>query len=120
MPSSHGLYSIYASELEISDFLLNGSCFNNTNKNVLLSAVTEAVLLSIALVLDSILNKDWVIVEPSTSNPFKLVAGVLKYAWTHKKSEFRSAFMSPTKITGGHQNLLFQSNIWWSVQYRAG
>ena len=76
----------------ISNFLLYGSCFNNTTKNALLWAVTEAVLLSIALVLDSILNKDWLIVEPSTSNPFKLVAGVLKYAWTHKYPEFRSAF----------------------------
>ena len=77
----------------ISNFLLYGSCFNNnTTKNALLWAVTEAVLLSIALVLDSFLNKDWLIVEPSTSNPFKLVAGVLKYAWTHKYPEFRSAF----------------------------
>ena len=77
--------------------------FNNTTKNALLWAVTEAVLLSIALVLDSILNKDWLIVEPSTSNPFKLVAGVLKYAWTHKYPEFRSAFtyhdhMRPSRI----------------------
>ena len=87
----------------ISNFLLYGSCFNNTTKNALLWAVTEAVLLSIALVLDSILNKDWLIVEPSTSNPFKLVAGVLKYAWTHKYPAFRSAFtyhdhMRPSRI----------------------
>ena len=40
--------------------------------------------------LDTI--KDWLIVEPSTSNPFKLVTGVLKYAWTHKYPKFRSAF----------------------------
>ena len=76
----------------ITNFLLYESCFNNTAKNALLWAVTEAVLISIALVLDSLLNKDWLIVEPSTSNPFKLVAGVLKYAWTHKYPAFRSAF----------------------------
>ena len=76
----------------ISNFFLNRSCVKNFTKNAFLWAVTEAVLLSIALVLDSLLNKDWLIVEPSTSNPLKLVAKVLKYAWTHKYPEFRSAF----------------------------
>ena len=65
--------------------------------------IIQAVLLSIALVLDSLLNKDWLIVEPTTSNPFKLVAGGLRYAWTHIQS-FKVHL--PTKITGGHTELI--------------
>ena len=76
----------------ISNFFLNGTCFKNIIENAFLWAVTESVLLSIALVLDSLLNKSWIIVEPSTSNPFKLVTKVIKYAWAHKYPEFRSAF----------------------------
>ena len=76
----------------ISSICLSNSCFKNATECCLVWTVIQAVLLSIALVLDSLLSKDWLTVEPSTSNPFKLVARVLKYAWTHKYPGFRSAF----------------------------
>ena len=76
----------------IYNICLSNSCFKNATEYFLVWTVIQAVLLCIALVLDSLLSKDWLIVESSTSNPFKMVAGILKYAWTHKYPGFRSAF----------------------------
>ena len=59
--------------------------------NVLLQLLFQAVLVSAALILDSFC-RDWLIMEPRTSNPFKLVASVLRYAWKNKQPQFRSAF----------------------------
>ena len=67
--------------------------------------IAQAVLLSIALVLNSLLNKDWLIVEPTTSNPFKLVAGVLRYAWTYI-SRVSKCIHLYTKIAGDHSKLI--------------
>ena len=68
----------------------------------LLQTVYQAVLLSIALVLDSFC-RHWLALEPRTSNPFKLVARVLNYARKNKQPQFRSAFtyqedMKPSRI----------------------
>ena len=59
--------------------------------NVLLQILFQAVLVSAALILNS-LCRDWLIKEPYTSNPLKLVATVLRYAWKNKQPQFRSAF----------------------------
>ena len=64
---------------------------DNPLHNVLLQVLFQAVLLSAALMLDSFF-RGWFIMEPHTSNPFKLVATVLRYAWKNKQPQFRSAF----------------------------
>ena len=59
--------------------------------DVLLQILFQAVLVSAALILDSFC-RGWFILKPHTSNPFKLVATVLKYGWENKQPQFRSAF----------------------------
>ena len=64
---------------------------SNHSYNLLLQLLFQAVLVSVALILDS-LFKHWFIMELRTSNPFKLVARVLRYAWKNKQPQFRGAF----------------------------
>ena len=63
----------------------------SSSADVLLRFLFQAVLLSSALILNSFC-RDWLIMEPHTSNPIKLVASVLRYTWKTKQPQFRSAF----------------------------
>ena len=63
----------------------------SSSADVLLQFLFQAVLVSAALILNSFC-RDWLIMEPRTSNPFKLVASVLRYTWKTKQPQFRSAF----------------------------
>ena len=81
---------------------------DNPLHNVLLQVLFQAVLLSAALILDSFC-RDWLIMEPHTSNPLKLVATVLRYAWKNKQPQFRSAFTyqhhtKPSRIEFAKEN----------------
>ena len=63
----------------------------NSSHNLLLRLLFQAALLSVALILDSFC-RHWLVMEPHTTNPFKLVARVLNYARKNKRPQFRSAF----------------------------
>ena len=63
----------------------------SSSDNTLFWLLLQTALLSVALILDSFC-RHWLATEPHTSNPFKLVARVLKYARKNKQPQFRSAF----------------------------
>jgi peptide/histidine transporter 3/4 len=61
------------------------------NEPQLFGNLVFCVQISAALSLDLLFNH-WLIQEPVTPNPFKLVYKVLKYASTYKQPRYRSAF----------------------------
>ena len=84
---------VFTNSIKWSFLTFPFSCLpmDSPSYNVLLQLLFQAVLLSAALILDSFC-RGWFIMEPHTSNPFKLVASVLRYAWKNKEPQFRSAF----------------------------
>ena len=84
---------VFTTSIKWSFLAFPFSCLpmDSPSYNVLLQLLFQAVLLSAALILDSFC-RGWFIMEPHTSNPFKLVATVLRYAWKNKQPQFRSAF----------------------------
>ena len=91
--SSFVMWYVFASSIKYGVFPFPFSCpwVSSHSGNVLLQTLSQVVLLSAALILDSFC-RGWFIMEPHTSNPFKLVATVLRYAWKNKQPQFRSAF----------------------------
>ena len=57
----------------------------------ILSNLVVCVYLSVAL-SSMLMFNHWLVKEPATQNPFKLVYSVVRYAIKHKHPEFRSAF----------------------------
>ena len=75
---------------------------NRPSYYVLLQCLVQISLLSAALILNSFC-RDWFVIEPHTSNPFKLVAKVLNYVRKNKYPQCRSAFtyeghLKPSRI----------------------
>ncbi len=60
------------------------------DSEVILEMLIPVVYIAFALCLN-FLFKNVLVIEPQTSNPFKLIYGVLKYAATHNKPVIRSA-----------------------------
>ncbi len=69
---------------------LTQTCFYG-DYNSSTSYILLPVLVAISLISDFLLKK-WLIVEPISSNPFKLIYEVLKYAMKNKHPQRRSAF----------------------------
>ena len=61
------------------------------NEPLLFGTLVISVQVSAALSLDLMFDR-WLVQEPVTPNPFKLVYNVLKYAKSHKQPRYRSAF----------------------------
>ena len=61
------------------------------NQYWIIGNIVMCVYLSVALSLMLVFNH-WVVKEPVTQNPFKLVYSVIRYAVKHKHPECRSAF----------------------------
>ena len=75
----------------IVSFPFSCPLISSSSAAVLLRLLFQTALLSVALVLD-FFCKGWLVIEPNTTNPFKLVARVLNYARKNKQPRFRSAF----------------------------
>ena len=75
----------------IVSFPFSCPLISSSSAAVLLRLLFQTALLSVALVLDSFC-RGWLVIEPNTTNPFKLVARVLNYARKNKQPRFRSAF----------------------------
>lgn len=66
-------------------------CTSSTVIFVIVQSAVEALFLSSALLIIYCLNK-WFVMEPqSRENPFKMVYGVIKFAWKHKSPVNRSS-----------------------------
>ena len=83
------VWCAYSSQF-ITDGIQRGlSCIQNEPQ--LFRMVVICVQLSVALSMDLLLSR-WLVQEPVTPNPFKLVFKVLKYAKNFKQPRHRSAF----------------------------
>ena len=65
-------------------------CTTTTDPIIIAESVVEVVCLSAALLCCYLLKK-WMVIEPQSSNPFKTVYGVLKFAVKHKSPLNRSS-----------------------------
>ena len=65
-------------------------CTTTTEPIIIAQSVVEVVCLSAALLCCYLLKK-WLVIEPQSSNPFKTVYGVLKFAVKHKSPLNRSS-----------------------------
>ena len=84
------VWCAYSSEVAV-EFVLKGLDCAQSGGTQLIGSLIVCTQCSIALVTVSLFNH-WLIKEPATKNPFRMVYGVIKYAVKNKQPRLRSAF----------------------------
>ena len=60
------------------------SCLNTTTWHLQLTSLVSPICMTLVLVLDFILARKWLLIEPKSPQSFKTIYQVLKFAWKHK------------------------------------
>ena len=67
------------------------NCFNKIIWHLQLTSLVSPICMTLVLVLDFILARKWLLIEPKSPQSFKTIYQVLKFAWKHKAPLNRSA-----------------------------
>ena len=86
------VWCAYSSEILVDCMLRILNCTDlQTHNNIILASLVMCVQLSVALCCTLLFNR-YLIKEPVTQNPFRLIYNVVRYALQHKQPRCRSAF----------------------------